>query len=165
MNPDLAGYLAGADALHKAIDGLSREELLRLPTPRPAALASSAADLGTWSIQQTIVHLWHSDLAATHRMCRIASEDNPLLIAYDESAFVRELHYHELDIAIACELFRLNRQHTAQILARLPESAFARTGVHNQRGTVTLAQMVRMYVDHLEHHLGFIRRKREAMGR
>jgi hypothetical protein len=151
----LAAYVMGAETLHHAVKGLTHAELVE-PSP-PGA--------GAWTIKQVVVHLWHSDSVATHRMSRIACEDKPLLIAYDETAFASTLHYNEVDTYTVCDLFKLNRIHTHQMLERMDDAAFARAGVHNHRGLVTLAQMLQMYVDHLEHHMEFIRRKRLALGK
>ncbi len=145
-------YADGAPRLRQAILGLSREQLTAFPVP------------GTWSIAQIAVHIWDSDAAATHRMKRIASEDRPLIIAYDETAFARDLRYHDMDLARVCTLFEQNRLHTAEMLRLLPDAAFDRFGIHNQRGKVTLGEMVRLYVDHLAHHLSFIERKRAMVG-
>lgn len=141
-------YASGGTKLRGAIAGLTREQLTSFPIP------------GTWSIAQIVVHLWDSDAAATHRMKRIAAEETPLIIAYDETAFAKSLHYHEMDLGRVCTLFELNREHTAEMLRRLPDEAFERKGVHNQRGVITLGGLVRGYVEHLEHHLRFVERKR-----
>jgi hypothetical protein len=85
------------------------------------------------------------------------------LIGYDESAFARGLFYDQLDPRLACEVFEKNRLLTAEILRRLSDAAFERTGEHNEHGTMTLAELVKNYVEHLEHHLKFIRQKRELL--
>jgi len=146
-------FAAGGTALAGAIKGLSREDLLAFPVP------------GTWSIQQIVVHTLDSDLVASHRMKRIIAEERPLLIAYDETAFARSLHYEAEDLTVACELFRLNRVQMAGILRRLPDSAFERVAIHNQNGKMTLGGVVEGYVAHLEHHLRFMREKRALLGK
>jgi DinB family protein len=152
MNRDwIEQYAAGADKLGKAISGLTRQQLNAFPVP------------GTWSIQQIVLHLMDSDLIASDRMKRVAAEQRPTLIGYDETAFGRELFYDQLDPHLACEVFAKNRQLTAEILRRLPETAFARIGNHNERGPVSLADLVETYVGHLEHHLKFIRDKRRLV--
>ncbi len=145
-------YEAGADVPARAVAGLTREQLLAIPVPN------------TWSIQQIVVHLLDSDLAATHRMRRVIAEDNPLLIAYDESAAARSLFYEHEELERVCRLFADNRRMTAGVLRRLPESAFERTGVHNLSGKVTLARFVEMYVNHLRGHMTHLLRKRELLG-
>lgn len=145
-------YAAGPAALADAVNGLSPAQLDALPIP------------GTWSIRQIVVHLLDSDLAATHRMRRIAAEDLPLIIAYDETAFASRLAYDKADLPLVLRLFADNRRFTRDWLGTLPPDAFARAGVHNQRGKVTLADIVRMYADHVDHHLAFILKKRAILG-
>jgi DinB superfamily len=147
-------YVAGADVPAKAIAGLEKAELLAFPVP------------GTWSIQQIILHLMDSDLIASDRMKRVAAEDRPpTLIGYDETAFAKNLAYDEVSARDAAEVFRLNRLITAELLRRLPADAFSRIGHHNERGEVTLEGLLLTYVEHVDHHLKFIREKRTILGK
>jgi uncharacterized damage-inducible protein DinB len=146
-------YAIGATQLAPAIAGLSHEQLNAFPVP------------GTWSIQQIVIHLMDSDLIGADRMKRVAAETRPpTLIGYDETAFARNLCYDQLDPLAACQLFELNRRLTSEVLRRLPVAAFARTGHHNEHGPVTLAELLQTYVDHLDHHLKFVRQKRQLLG-
>src|SRR6202034_1448032 len=105
MNRELIErYAAGADVLGKAIQGLDRADLLAFPVP------------GTWSIQQIVLHMMDSDLIAADRMKRVAAEDHPTLIGYNETAFARNLAYEEVSAQDAAEIFRLNRRMTAELL-------------------------------------------------
>lgn len=146
-------YFAGADAPAQAIRGLSREELNSFPVP------------GTWSIQQIVFHLMDSDLIGSDRMKRVIAEERPTLIGYNETAFAANLFYSELDPAAACEIFAQNRRMTAEILRRLPDVAYARTGLHNESGELTLEHLVRTYIKHLDGHLEFVRKKRALLGK
>jgi uncharacterized damage-inducible protein DinB len=146
-------YANGADALSQAIAGFSRDDLLAYPVP------------GTWSIQQIVLHLMDSDLISSDRMKRVIAEENPTLIGYDETAFARGLFYEALDAGLAADVFAKNRRLTAEILRRVPEQAFDRFGTHSERGRVTLTQLVQGMVDHLEHHLKFLREKRRLLGK
>lgn len=146
-------YLADAEKLKDAIAGLSFKELNAFPIP------------GTWSIQQIILHLMDSDLIGSDRMKRVIAEDNPGLQGYDESAFAKRLFYDQQDIERACEIFRLNRLQTADLLRRLPDETFQRTGVHSERGVESLAELVTIYVNHVELHMEHLRKKRELLGK
>ena len=154
MNRDLIEqYAAGGSKLRQSIAGLNGEQLNAFPVP------------GTWSIQQIVLHMMDSDLIGSDRMKRIAAEDKPpTLIGYDETAFARGLFYDQLDARLACEVFEKNRLLTAEIFRRLPEAAFDRIGLHNERGRVTLADQVKGYVEHLDHHLKFVHEKRRLLG-
>jgi hypothetical protein len=152
--PDaIARFAAGATTPAAWIRGLSAADLDALPIPN------------TWSIRQLVLHVLDSDLIATHRMKRIIAETNPLLIGYDETAFAKHLGYGRMDVPMACECFRLNRELMVQILRGLPESAFARTGIHNEHGKVSLADLVQDYAAHLDHHAKFLGEKRAKLGK
>ena len=146
-------YAAGAGEVEKAIAGLSREDFLAVPVP------------GTWSIQQIVIHLMDSDLIGADRMKRVIAEENPAIIGYDETLFAQKLFYEKLDPLVAADVFRKNRELTAVILRSLPEEAFQRVGTHNEKGRVTLEELVATYVQHLDHHLGFLRHKRRLIGK
>jgi uncharacterized damage-inducible protein DinB len=146
-------YIADATVPAAAIRGLSAQELNAFPVP------------GTWSIQQVILHLMDSDLICSDRMKRVAAEESPTLLGYDETAFSKNLYYESLDPALATEIFRLNRLMTGAILRKLPDAAFARAGMHSERGRETLADLVRIYTDHVHHHMKFVKEKRRALGK
>jgi hypothetical protein len=146
-------FEADADVPARAIEGLTREELLAFPVP------------GTWSIQQLIVHLMDSHVAVFCRMRKIIGEDNPLLTAYDENGFVKHCCYEQTDAKAAAEIFRLTQRMMANVLRHLPDEAFKRTGIHTERGKVTLGELVPDYIKHLEHHMTFLRAKRAALGK
>ncbi|HET6327267.1 MAG TPA: DinB family protein [Planctomycetaceae bacterium] len=154
MNRELIErYAAGADVLGKSIQGLDRADLLAFPVP------------GTWNIQQIVLHMMDSDLIASDRMKRVAAEDHPTLIGYNETAFAKTLAYDHVPAQEACEVFRLNRRITAELMRRLPDTAFARSGFHNERGEVTLEQLLDTYTGHLDHHLKFLKEKRKLLGK
>lgn len=145
-------YRTDAPRLRQSVAGLSAQQLQAFPVP------------GTWSIQQIVLHMMDSDLIGSDRMKRVAVEDHPSLIGYNETAFAKGLFYHQLDPVEACEVFERNRRLTFEVLRRLSPETFQRTGHHNEHGDVTLAQLLETYVGHLEHHLKFIHQKRQLLG-
>ena len=143
----------GGEKLRRAVAGLTREDLLAFPVP------------GTWSIQQIVIHLADSELVGIDRMKRVIAEENPLLIGYDETKFSQRLRYEDQSAETAVTLVDLTRREFSKVLRKLPAEAFARTGVHNEVGKVTLAELVQKYVKHLDHHLKFITEKRAKLGK
>lgn len=144
-------FEAGGSTLRDAIKGLSPEQLTKHIGP------------GEWSIQELVVHLADSDAIAIDRMKRIISEDNPTLLYADESAYVERLHCHEQSIEDAITLFDIGRRQFARVLRLLPDEMFDRSGTHNIAGTVTLADLLTTYIDHLQHHLEFLYKKRDNL--
>ena len=141
-------YESGGSKVQRAITGLSSEDLLWLPPPD--------SQVGRWSIQQIAIHLMDSDLIWVNRMKSIIAEDHPTILGYDESKFAANLFYEAQNAGV------LHRAHGSESpaihegLAKLPDSSFSRTGLHNERGSITLGQSVQWMVEHIDHHLGFI---------
>ena len=148
----LRSYESGAAKLRAACAGLTDAQLNTRIGP------------GAWSIMENAVHLLDSDLASTHRMRRIVAEENPLLVSYDENAFIAKLPSSQANLAEVLDTFDANRRFTARWLRTLPPEAFARTGIHTQRGKVTLLQIVEIYANHVDHHLKFVMEKRRNLG-
>lgn len=145
-------FASGGERLRAAVHGLTAAELLAKPGP------------GAWSIQELVIHLTDSDAIAIDRMKRVIAEENPTLICADEAAYVRELFCANQSIDDALVLFDVGRRQFGRVLRCISEASFAREGTHSTRGPVTLGQLVAEYVDHLEHHLGYLYAKRERLG-
>jgi uncharacterized damage-inducible protein DinB len=145
-------YLVSLPRLRAAISGLSPDQL----RSRPVA--------GKWSTLEVIAHLVDSEQAWCHRMKRVIAEERPLIIGYDETRFTAALDYHQADLEQELGLLEAMRQQMARILSNLPESAWSRTGVHSERGLMTLTDMLTAEVNHLPHHIGTILEKRKALG-
>jgi len=150
-------YEGGGDKLTAAIAGLSKQEMLWTPPPD--------AGIGNWSIQQIVLHLLDADLIWAGRMKCIIAEENPLILGYDESKFAASLLPAEQDADNAVRIFDLNRRQFTRVLRKLPDSAFSRTGRHNEIGAITLGRCVQRQVEHVDHHLNFIRKKRDKLGK
>jgi DinB superfamily len=144
-------FAHGGPALRKANDGLRQADIARRIEP------------GTWSILELVVHLADTDAIAIDRMKRILTEENPTLLWADETAYVERLHCEDQSLEDASLLFELGRRQFARVLRKLDDSQFERVGTHNRSGVVSLATMVRMYADHLEHHLAFLLGKRKNL--
>jgi hypothetical protein len=145
-------YLAGPQALRQAVAGMSREQLLARPVP------------GKWSTLEVICHLADFEPILADRMKRIIAEDRPTLLGADEKRFAAALAYHERDAAEELDLIERTRGQLGRILRTLPLEALARVGVHNERGPLTLEQLLSLSTRHIPHHLRFVEEKKRALG-
>ena|ERR1700722_15937083 len=141
----------GHHKMRQAIAGLTLEQMKAFPVPE------------TWSIHQIVIHVADSDVIGADRMQRIIAMDNPILQAYDETLFTKNLHYHEQSVEDALKIMELNGRQMAKVLRCLTEAAFSRAGNHTEAGPITLTQMLHRCVNHVEHHLKFIQQKRELI--
>jgi len=145
-------YLASPAELRKATAGMSREHLLA----RPVA--------GKWSTLEVVCHLADFDPILADRMKRTLAEDRPQLIGADEKRFAAALAYNERDLEEELRIIDNTRSQMARILRTVSEDAMHRVGVHNERGPLTLEQLLTICNRHIPHHLQFVREKRRALG-
>jgi len=145
-------YVASGARLRQAVAGLSPQDVTARPGP------------GKWSILELVVHLADSDAIAIDRMKRVLTEENPPLLYADEDAYVERLFSHEQSLEDALVLIEVGRRQFARTLRKLPDQAFERVGTHNRRGPVTVAGLIKGYIDHVEHHLKFLYDKRARLG-
>lgn len=119
---------------------------------------------GQWTIRQVIAHLVDSDLNGAERMKRVIAEEQPTLMAYDESAWLARLDYANAPMEDSVAIFAANRRWMTRILSTLPAQDFARKGIHSETGEVTLASLLAKYITHLDHHLLYLYGKRSNLG-
>jgi uncharacterized damage-inducible protein DinB len=144
-------YLAGAAELRAAVAGMTREQLIA----RPIA--------GKMSALEVVCHLSDFDPIYADRMKRVIAEDNPTLVGADENRFLAALAYHERDLEEELVIVERTRSQFARILRTLPDAALQRAGMHTERGRCTLEQLLSGIIQHIPHHVAFIRAKRQAM--
>lgn len=146
-------YVEGPNRVRRAVAGLGHEDLHARPGP------------GDWSIHEVVIHLQDSDAVSIDRMKRVVAEDQPSLLNYDETAYVSRLRPEEQSVADALDALTIGRRQWARVLRALPDEAFSRSGTHSVRGRITLADLVELYVQHIDGHLKFIHDKRARLGK
>jgi uncharacterized damage-inducible protein DinB len=148
----LVPYLAGPTQLREAVTGLSPSQLRERPIP------------GKWSVLEVVCHLADFDPILADRIKRVVAEDKPTLLGANHDRFAAALAYHQRDLEEELALITLTRSQLARILRTQPESVLEHIGVHNERGPLTLEQLLRLTSNHIPHHVQFILEKRKAMG-
>ena len=145
-------YLAGVSQLRDGVKGMTPEQAAARPVP------------GRWSTLECVAHIADFEPVYADRMKRVIALDKPLMFVADENEYVKHLAYEHRDLDEELALIEATRKELARILRHLPESALQRTGVHNERGLVTLADLLASVTNHLTHHLRHIMEKRKALG-
>lgn len=107
---------------------------------------------GKWSIRQIVAHLADTELVAAHRFRQVIAEDNPTLVAFNQEAWAARLDYARRKPKQSLETFRRLRAENYELLKALPADAYERAGNHNERGRLTLGQMVEGFANHAESH-------------
>ena len=146
----LERYRRGPEVIATLMTGAAGSELDFKP----------AAD--KWCIRQIVAHLADAEIVAADRFRRIVAEDRPTLIGFDQNAWATNLNYAKRKTSESVDLFRRLRLDCHELLKELPPEAFERTGNHNERGVLTLRQLVETMAEHAESHARQIRQVRDA---
>jgi hypothetical protein len=77
--------------------------------------------------------------------------------------WANELAYTKLPVEQALAAFSAARKYTCTMLRNLPEAAFSRIGMHEERGEESLRCLVELYCDHTDNHARQIRELRSRL--
>ncbi len=139
-------YREGHRAVMDALRGVSDAELDR-----------SAS--GEWTPRQIAHHLADSEMMSAMRLRRLIAEESPVIHGYDEVRFATKLT-SDRPIAPSLEAMRYARESTAQILDRLSEADWKRTGTHTESGPYSVEMWLTIYAAHGHDHAAQIKRSR-----
>ncbi|KQO18453.1 DinB family protein [Paenibacillus sp. Leaf72] len=137
----IANYRSGGEALAEAVRGLNEGELLHHRLPEK------------WSIKQIAIHLADAELAVSFRVRNILSENSPPLQVFEQDNWTNTLDYEALDLEAALQRFQLLRAANSELLERLNEEAWTRTGEHPENGLITLEGLIAGQIAHLQGHI------------
>lgn len=118
---------------------------------------------GQWSIRQTALHIVDAELVGAVRMRMLAAQPGAALAAYHGDVWGRELHYAELPLEPALELFLRLRETTSSMLRKLKPEAWQNRGMHQESGEVTLESYVVAHCEHAEAHMEEIEKMRQGV--
>ena len=106
-----------------------------------------------WSVSEVLAHLAALEQVYAERVLRMLAEDSPPLAKYDlDGAKVRG-DYSRGAAGENLAHFTRTRRSTLAMLMDLPASAGARTAVHSELGTITLAHLLNEWASHDLGHL------------
>jgi hypothetical protein len=137
------------------------EMVAAVTTGATSAEIDFAPSASAWSIRQIVCHLSDSEIVGAHRFRLVIAESNATLTAFDQNAWGANLNYKSRKLTEALDSFRLLRALNFELLRTLPVEAYARTGHHTERGTVSLLDLLRIYTEHAESHTRQIQSVRE----
>jgi hypothetical protein len=131
----------------------------------PAAALDYVPAPGKWSIRQVAAHLADAEIVVAGRLRWVAAEPGAPLKAFDQEKWADKLGYRQQSPQQSLQVFRALRIGTAAMLRGLPEPVWSYTGIHEERGEVSLQRLVEDYTAHAERHIHRILELREAKNR
>ena len=149
---EITAYLRKVpDLIDDAIGGRSDDELHRRPSP------------DEWSVLEVCCHLRDAAEFEGERVRRLAEEENPTLVPYDQEALARERDYQGDDIRRVQTALRAFWGGLAYQLEGLSDEEWERGGTHPERGPVTVRGRAEEEVEHARAHLEQLRAVREGL--
>ncbi len=137
-------YLDGPRRVREAVAGLDARRLNeRLPG-------------SDWSIRDVLLHLVDAELVRAVRLRRVIAEEEPQLAAFDQDLWKRRLQYLWRDPELALALLDLLVRTNAELLQQCGREAWGRAGRHEERGRITVADLVETGAAHFDEHVSQI---------
>ena len=117
-----------------------------------------------WTVAQVVHHLADSHVNAYVRFKMAATEDNPLVKAYNESRWADFVDAKRADVRPSLDILTGLHLRWVALLGSLTDEQFARTYQHSVMGPVALDYALALYAWHGRHHTAHITALRERMG-
>jgi uncharacterized damage-inducible protein DinB len=151
----LEAYAAGPDRLRAAVAGL--EASAWTARPRPVK----------WSIREITLHVTDSELVGTGRSRLAFAQPGSGFYVYDESGWAQAFDYQhaaEVSVELSLALFEALRAYQLPVFAGATGSQWQQAALHPNWGSMTLRNLLELYADHSERHIGQILENRRLLG-
>lgn len=146
-----------------------RQELLQVYRSTPVTLSILIRDVpedvlrdsgdGEWSIIDVVCHLRDAEERTLARVRRMCEENRPRLEAYDPAELARASGYRDQALDAALSAFIDARAQHAAFLESADESWWARVGIHEEVGAISVQQLTSHLAAHDAIHLAQISRR------
>jgi hypothetical protein len=133
-------YAAGPALLRAALAKVPDAALQWRPAP------------GKWSAHEVVCHCADSETISSTRIRHLVGEVRPTIQGYDQDRWAERFDYHALPLDLALAQIDQVRRWTADLVRRLPDSAWACEGVHTESGRYGAETWLAIYAEHLEVH-------------
>jgi len=151
-----------------ALDPQSRSVLIQQYGEGPAALDQAWLELpeearqwkpgpDDWSAHEIVVHCADSETYAAVRIRLLASEDNPLIVGYDQEQWARTFAYANLPVHLAQAAIAAVRANTWHLIQQFNDETWLASGRHTESGPYSAEDWLLTYSAHLHEHAEQIR--------
>jgi DinB superfamily len=143
-------YKEGTRVFAEALEGITDSELDARSGPQE------------WTPREVVHHMADSEMTSAIRLRRLIAEDAPTIQGYDQEEYAQRLFYGERPIEGSVEVVAAARRTTGDILDRLTDEQWARSGTHTESGRYGVEAWLEIYAAHAHDHADQIRRARES---
>lgn len=108
---------------------------------------------GGWTGKEVLIHLKDSETVAYDRLRRIISENNPILLFFEQDLWQKNLDYMNQDIQLAKGVFMITRESIIEAVGMHLKKSAKKTGIHSRRGLMSMKQLVEFLIWHTDKHI------------
>jgi len=119
---------------------------------------------GGWTVRQVVHHVVDSHMNAYVRCKLMVTETDPPLKAYNEQTWAELPDAKTLPVSDSLHIVDGLHRRWVTFLESLAASDFARTGIHSERGPITIDTLMQIYGWHCRHHVAHITELRKRKG-
>jgi hypothetical protein len=131
--------------------------LVALVTGSPAAVLDQRPAPDEWNAATVVAHLADAELVYGVRLRMVLTQPGAMLPAYNERDWAARFGPLDQDVHRSLARFRALRESTMAILESLADNEWARVGVHEERGSLSVADIADLMAAHDSAHLDQIR--------
>jgi hypothetical protein len=130
----------------------------------PAAAIDFRPDLPeAWTIREHAVHFLDADVFAHTRLRLAVGEPGAVVYVWNPEAIQKKARYDTADALPSLETGRALRKVAAAMARALVDADWEAFHVqHSERGRMTLADILKVYVDHARFHHDYLQRNLDA---
>ena len=139
-------------------------DLVSLVSGVDAGRLGCAPAPGEWPAGTVVAHLADAELVYSVRARMILTGDRLFLPSFDEQAWAARCAALDGDVRETLQRWRVLRDANIRLFASLDPDEWAREGVHEERGAITLAALADIVASHDRSHLDQIRTALAAGG-
>ena len=119
---------------------------------------------GGWTVRQVVHHVVDSHLNSYTRFKRTRTEDDPVLVAYDEKRWAELPDAKSAPVQGSLDLLEALHARWVSFLRALTPDDFRRRARHGEWGEITMDLLLEVYGWHCPHHEGHITALRDRSG-
>ena len=118
---------------------------------------------GEWSAAYVLHHMCDGEMHFATRYLNNLAETSPNIFPFNEDIYPDRLQYAKRDALASLAAIEGIQIANANILGAIPENDWSRTSIHQERGIMTLAELVELASGHTKSHLGQLKDLRNAL--
>lgn len=146
MNSIFGAFISEVATLESILHNVSKEQV-----------AYRSAE-GRWNVAEIVAHLADTEVQVYTRLRSILADDVPYLTNHNEAKWTVAFDHASIDVHESLSIFKLMRNLNYKLIGSLDSSQLQMRGLHSIRGWMTIEDLIRAHIVHLNKHIDQIKR-------